>query len=125
LSIKEWESVDAFLINESSGMIVLTTFEVKDLVRETRYNRKGTRVIQLSRGSGSWKITDDHTLWDEDFEPYVYVKFGNIKTDAEREEQREWEKLAYRPGSKKTQLDSYERVCDPLIRSTDKMERYY
>lgn len=125
LPIKEWESIDAFLIDETNGMVMLTTYEVKDLVRETRYLRKGVRVIQLHRAEGRWKIVDDNTVWDDEFEPWTYVKFGRIKTDAEIEEQREWEKLCYRPGTKKTQLDSYERVCDPLIRSTDKMERYY
>lgn len=124
LHIKQWESIDAFLINESDGMIMLTTYQVKDLVRETRYTAKGLRVITLHK-SGRWKITDDHVLWDEEFEPWTFVKFGRIKTAAELEDEREWEKLCYRPGTKKTQLDSYERVCDPFFRSTDKMERHF
>lgn len=125
LHLKEWESIDAFLIDEKAGLISMTTFEVKDLVRETRYLRKGTRVIELSRATGSWKIVSDETFWDDEFQPWTYVKFGNIKTDADIQEEREWEKMCYRPGTKKTQLDSYERVCDPFFRSTDKMERHF
>jgi len=105
--------------------VAIETYEVKVLVREDRYLRKGTRVVIYKRAGSRWFQETDSVSWDDDFQPYVYEKVGRRKTADELVAQREWETMCYRPGNSRTPLDSYDRVLDPFVRSTDKMERHY
>jgi hypothetical protein len=128
ITLKEWESIEQMHIQDAMAMVLIDTFEVKVLVREDRYLKHGRRVLVFMRNqaTGGWYLDSDSTAWHDDgFVPYVYEKSGRRQTADELQEQREWEKLCYRPGTGRTPLDSYDRVNDPLIRSTEKMERYY
>lgn len=125
LHLKEWENITAMCFRDDEGMVMIETYQVKVLVREDRYEAKGTRVLQLKNTGTRWYITTDTTIWDEDFTPYVFEKIGRRRTADELHEQREWEKMCYRPGNARTPLDSYDRVCDTLIPSTKRMEGHF
>ena len=125
MHLADWETVRSFEVTETCVNLIIDTFDVQVTRREDRYKKKGYRLIQIKAGPDGWHIAVDHTSWDDDFEPYVHVKYGTVRTADEEEEQREFEKMCYRPGSRRVQLDSYERVCDPIIRSTDRMERHF
>jgi hypothetical protein len=123
LGLKEWETITGMLVDPETknAMVSIETYEVKVLVREDRYTRKGMRVLSFVNG----KLADDTTTWDDEFVPYVFEKMGRRKTADEMIEQREWEKMCHRPGNSRFPLDSYERVCDSLFSSTKKMERHF
>lgn len=126
IRLRDYESIVSYRKSETAMALVIETYDVQELVREDRYKAKGQRVLfWFVNPSGQYYLQDDTTLWDDDFEPYVYEKIGRRKTAEETHEQREWEKLCYRPGTKQTPLDSYDRVCDPFYRSTDRMEGHF
>jgi hypothetical protein len=122
--LKPWETVRSFQITDKSIAVTIETYEVKILVREDRYERKGIRALMFDRtADGGWKLSMDYTAWDDNFESYVYEKFGRRKTVDEFHAQREWEKLCHRPGTPSNPLDSYSRVLEGY--TTDKMERHF
>jgi hypothetical protein len=124
--LRDWESIKAYQVDDDVIRLVIDTYDVQVMVREDRYKAHGTRLLFYKKlPTGRWVVDTDSIIWDEDFVPYVYEKFGRRRTAEEFTEQREWEKMCYRPGSKSTPLDSYDRVTDPFIRSTDKMERHF
>lgn len=124
--LRDYESIANYQVNDKGIALVIETYEVKIMAREDRYLAKGMRVMfWLTNSSGSLYLATDSITWDEDFEPFVYEKFGRRKTADEFHEQREWEKLCYRPGTTRSPLDSYERVCDPFTKSTTRMERHF
>lgn len=128
--MKEWETFIKVLESDECIMAMIETYEVKVLVREDRYTKKGIRILTFlprkgTNAVGSWYLEDDRVTWDDDFIPFTFEKVGRRKTADETIEQREWEKMCHRPGNSRNPLDSYERVLDPFIRSTDRMERYY
>lgn len=125
MRLRDWESVQSATFGDNKVQLIINTFEVQELVREDRFNRKGWRMIEFTLVNNVWRITFDQTSWDDDFEPYVYEKVGRRMTAEELIEKRDWEKLCHRPGNSKTPLDSYDRVLDPFVRSTDRMERHY
>jgi len=125
LFLHEWESIANILVGDDCIMVAVDTYEVKVLVREDRYLRKGLQVYVYKNSGSRWYQESDYISWDDDFEPFVYEKVGRRKTAEEFTEQREWEKMCHRPGNKRTPLDSYERVLDPFVRSTDRMEKHY
>lgn len=127
IRLKDWERIHAYEVTDTCIRLVIETYDVKVLTREDRYNAKGLRMMFFKPNPSStrWHVDTDVTIWDDDFVPYVYEKFGRRKTADEFQEQREWEKLCHRPGTKVTPLDSYDRVSDPLIRSTPRMERHF
>lgn len=125
LHFTDHETITAFSISDDFVMMKLDHFEVKELAREHRFLRKGVRAIIVMRQGTRWFVEADVISWDDSFEPFTFDLFGTVKLPSEVEAQRDFEKQCYRPGKGRFQLDSYERVCDPLIRSTDKMERHY
>lgn len=131
LGLRTWsdvgESVTRFIVNDQLIVLEIDTYDVRELVREDRVNRHGTRRIWWVRTTptASFYREVDDIEWDESFTPYVFEKIGRRDTVEELIARREWEQMCYRPGNGSTPLDSYERTLDPLIRSTDKMERHY
>lgn len=121
LGLKEWETIKKVVSQGSTILVSIDTYDVKVLVREDRYLRHGTRLLVFENG----RLDDEITQWDDSFEPYVFEKVGRRDTAEELTARRDWEKMCHRPGNSRTPLDSYERVCDPLIKSTDKMERHF
>lgn len=125
IKLRDYESVTVYNKSDTMIQLMIETFEVQELVREDRYKARGSRILMFSKNNGHWHLDYDDVIWDEDFEPYVFEKVGRRKTADEFTEQREWEKMCHRPGTKRTPLDSYARATDPFIRSTDKMERHF
>lgn len=127
LGLKRWETITNFHeVSDTTVMVTVETYVVKELVREDRYERKGTRFIVFTKGSGNWYIDNDITAWDESFTPIVWDNTGRRKTAQELADQREWEMLCHRPGTARTPLDSYERVLDGCYSDSEKkMEGYY
>lgn len=126
MRLNHWDHITHYKPDDDVIQLIIETYDVQVLVREDRYNKKGLRMVMFKRlPTGKWVVELDHTSWDEDFEPFVFEKIGRRPTADELIEQREWEKLCYRPGNKKTPLDSYDRVQDPFFRSTDRMERHF
>ena len=126
LRLKDWETFKAFEVHENCVNLIIETFDVQETVREDRFNKHGFRMMTLKpTATGKWDVVFDATSWDEEFEPFVHVRWGRGQTPEEYEAQREFEKMCYRPGNKMTPLDSYERVLDPFVRSTDRMERHF
>jgi hypothetical protein len=125
IHLRDYESVLVYNKWDNAIQLSIETFDVQVLVREDRYNARGQRILIWARKNDRWYLDFDGTVWDEEFIPYVYEKVGRRKTAEEFTDQREWEQMCYRPGSKQTPLDSYSRVTDPCIRSTDKMERHF
>lgn len=125
LHLHEWDVIKHVEFKDDTVVVVLQTYQVKVLVREDRYEKRGVRMLayKKSPNSSRWYVDFDETAWDDDFEPFVYEKIGRRKTAQELIEQREFEKLCHRPGTKRTPLDNFQRVWnDP---STPKMERYW
>lgn len=125
IRLKPWESVLEYTESPNEIRVVIDTHDVQELVREDRYKAHGQRGVFFTRKDDRWVEQLDFTVWDDDFVPYTFEKIGRRKTADEMIDQREWEKLCHRPGTKSTPLDSYERVLDPFIRSTDRMERHF
>jgi hypothetical protein len=123
LRLKDWESIRMVAFKDDAVQMMIDTYEVKVMVREDRYERKGVRLLLIMSGPSGWYIHSDDTIWDDDFEPFVYEKIGRRLTAEEFQERREWEKMCYRPGTPKTPLDSYDRVWND--KSTPKMEKYW
>ena len=131
LGLRTWsdvgETVTKFVHNGQLIVLEIDTYDVRELVREDRVNKHGTRVIwwvQYVPG-GKWVRDIDDIRWDEEFTPYVFEKIGRRDTVEELIARREWEQMCFRPGNGRTPLDSYERCLDPMIKSTDKMERHW
>lgn len=125
IHLRDYESVLTYNKSETMMQLLIETYEVQELVREDRYNARGSRILMWSKRNGKWYLDYDEVIWDENFVPFVFEKVGRRKTADEFTEQREWEQMCYRPGTKANPLDSYSRVCDPVIRSTDRMERHF
>lgn len=124
-SLKDWETVNVCQIHDSIIMVQIETYDVRVLVREDQYNKKGVRYLAFVKSGGRWGLETDMTVWDESFVPYVYEKIGRRKTADEIIAQREYEKMCYRPGNSRNPLDSYDRVLDPTVRSTPRMEKHF
>lgn len=125
LRLRDYETFTGFEIKDDRVNLIIETYDVKETAREDRFNKHGFRMIVLQPVDGRWHVTFDVTSWDDDFVPFVHARWGRSVSPEEFEEQREWEKLCYRPGTKSTPLDSYDRILDPFCRSTDKMERHF
>lgn len=128
IRLREWESVAFFRETDTSLQVAITTYEVQVLVREDRYKRRGTRALLFTRHpvTDEWLLDWDETIWDSDFEPYVFEKIGRRKTAQELQEQREYEKMCHRPGTSTTPLDSYDRILQGGYTPTEKkIERHF
>lgn len=123
ITLNQHESFINVVLNDDSAMIGIETFQVKELVREDRFEKKGMKIIFLKRGPNGWYLDTEKVIWDDSFVPFVFEKKGRRKTLEEFTEQREWEKMCHRPGSARTPLDSYDRVLSG--ETTPKMERYW
>lgn len=126
VGLKEWESIQAYHEMDGVIMLAIETFDVKVLVREDRFLRKGKRMMVFNEGPHGWYLDADMTAWDIDptWEPYVFEKGARRRDTAEESTaRREWEKMCYRPGNSTNPLDSYDRVLEGY--TTDKMERHF
>lgn len=123
INLRPWESVISYKETDSTIQVTIRTYRVKVLVREDRYEMCGIRGLMFASVGGHWKLLMDEIVWDDDFVPYVYEKIGRRKTADELTEQREFEKLCYRPGQG---IDSYGRVLQGQYSPNEKrMEGHY
>lgn len=129
LGLKSYESIlDYREIGTTAIMIQVETFKVKELRRETRYEKRGVRYLIYMKASGTdrWYLDNDLLTWDESYTPTIFDHTGRRPTPEDEAARREWEMLCHRPGSGRTPLDSYERVLDGCYTESEKkMEGYW
>lgn len=124
LPLKPWESIEKVVIEADEVKVLMNIADVQETAREVRLKRAGKRLIVWKRTANPlvWRISDDETFWVEST-PVVHVKYGQRRTPEQEADQREYEKMCYRPGTASTPLDNYDRVV--AGHTTDKMDRYW
>jgi hypothetical protein len=104
--------------------VTLQVLEVKETVRETRYLRRGVKMMIWTCVTGEVNAYDAHydvisgwgdywtfqsiVSWESDFTPYTEHKIGRIETPAEYAERRRWEGMQYRVGTSRSPMDNAE-----------------
>lgn len=124
-SLHVWENVLDYKVTDEMAVLKVEVWRFVDTSREVRFNEHGTRLFCWARHEtlGWVRAMDPVTIWDEDFQPFIHVKFGRSVSPREHAEQRAWEKSVYRPGTDRFPLDNYERVLAGP--TTPAMERYW
>ena len=121
VTLREHETIVSVTYRSNNVSVLIDTYKTQDCVRETRLIAHGRKLKSYNFDGATW-IVQAMTIWDEDFVPVVQKHFNRNLTDAERADQREFEKLCYRPGTPQTPLDNYNRVWNGP--TTPEMERY-
>lgn len=112
------------IVADDHVTVLLETYRVNELVRETRLIGHGQKLVAYRCYNSRWVIDQSMTMWDQQFDEVVYHNGPKYMTDDDRKQQREFEKLCYRPGTAQSPLDNYDRVISgPTV--TPAMDRHF
>jgi hypothetical protein len=122
-----YQKVLHLMVTDSMMMLVLEHYEYTETTREVRFHRRGTLAkTWVIDAAGFWieKREDQMLVWDDDFNPYIEVRYGRGYTPEEWAEQMEWEANTHRPGSSRSPMDNFE-VAMFKADTTEKMFRHW
>lgn len=129
INLRKNECVHTAQSTDNQILLSIVHYEVRDLVRETRYVKRLWTVYTIKRAdeNSRWQICDMSEIEDSSFVPYAIRHFGRVETAQEVQERRSFEDLCYRPGTDRHPLESLavteERVMDSD--ATKKMRRHW
>lgn len=129
VTLRPFDTVLKVQCDDDKAAILIETFRYKETAREIRFTERGTKLISFAKCTdqlptyGRWAVAGEMILWDDEFVPFIHVKFGKSVSPREHAEQVAWERQCYRPGTSRNPLDNYERVLAGP--TTDAMERYW
>lgn len=124
VSLRVWENVLDWQVTDTTATLKVEVWRYADTDREVRFTARGERLFGWVLTPNGWaSIGQPMTLWDDEFKPFIHVKYGRSVSPREHAEQRAWERQCYRPGTDRFPLDNYARVLDGP--TTPAMERYW
>lgn len=106
-------TIQSYAIDTNVVTVTLTVYATRESVRETRFVKKGTRMMAWTRAdeTSRWQY-QEFTVWDTDFVPFTQHQIGKIESPAEYRARRQWEGDVYRPGSDRSPMDSAARAVE-------------
>lgn len=128
LRVQPLDEITDMKVDLDAGIVVIkmTVHTFQERRRSTLITGRGIRLMSFQRvvGTDRWVADTMDTIWDEDFEPIVMPHYeGTARTLADDVQQRTWERMAHRPGTSQTPLDSRARVEQGY--STDRMINHW
>lgn len=127
LRVQPLDEITDMKVDLDAGIVVIkmTVHTFQERRRSTLITGRGVRLISFERNdAGRWVMDRMEPIWNEDFEPIVMPHYdGTARTLAEDVQRRTWERMAHRPGTSQTPLDSRARVEQGY--STDRMINHW
>lgn len=112
LRLRPHERLIKAFLGDDTVSVLIETYRVRELTRESRLEARGQKLIGYKREGGTWLCQGQLISWDDDFEPVVIAHFGKGYTPAEYRARRLWEGDCHRPGTDAQPMDSAARAAE-------------